>query len=125
MKIVLFVAAKTCSNHVHWIQSQDAERRFWSVVYSVFIRSGPSALSMVLPRFGVVNLSRNTVNRCMQKYACMLTLNPAELTMKINHHEECHPFVSCVRIFLRPFVHSKAVRVGCNNTRLGADSLNL
>lgn len=61
----------------------------------------------------------------MQKYAFMVTLNPAELTMKINYHEECHPFVSCVGIFLRPFVHSKAVRVGCNNTRLGADSLNL
>lgn len=121
--MALFVAAKTCSNHARWIQSQEAERQLWSVACSVFYPFW--ALSMVLPRFGIVNLSRNTVNRCMQRYACMVTLNPAELTMKINHHEECHPFVSCVGIFLRPFVHSKAVRVGCNNIRLGADSLNL
>lgn len=92
---------------------------------SVFYPSRLSALSMVLPRFGVVNLSGNTVNRCMQTYAFTVTLTPAELRVKINHHEECHPFVSCVAIFLRPFVHSKPVRVGCSNTCLGADSLNL
>lgn len=119
-KMAPLVVARTCSNHSHCIQSQEA-----SSLLSVFYPSRLSALSMVLPRFGVVNLSGNTVNRCMQTYAFTVTLNPAELRVKINHHEECHPFVSCVAIFLRPFVHSKPVRVGCSNTCLGADSLNL
>jgi len=36
---------------------------------------------------GRVNLSRNTVNRCMESYVFTVTLNPAEVTMKINYYE--------------------------------------